>query len=193
MNFNDLNPPIVELPTHKIWHRIQRTRARTGSVRARGLILPPVGTMAGRFDLQDEPVGYLADSPVTALYESLFRRESIIRSLDELKQRDLVAFSATRRLRLVDLRGLEERYPVLQSQRYGSSQAFARNCRLQDVDGVLYASAQHPRHDCLCVFETGIGALSRLTKAPLVEPGSNRLHQSVVAAAIGSQVPIVDQ
>ncbi|RYH46716.1 MAG: RES domain-containing protein [Alcaligenaceae bacterium] len=192
MNFNDLNPPILELPTRGLWYRIQRIKPREGSVRVRGLILPPLGTMTGRFDQEEEPVAYLADSGITALYESMFRRESDSRSFGQLRERHLVVFSATRRLRLADIRGLEERFPVLQSLRYGSTQAFARDCRRQDLDGVLYASAQHPRHQCLCVFEKGIAALRRLTKAPLVEPGSDRMHHSVVAAAIGSQIPIVD-
>lgn len=74
MNLSDLNPPFIELPDHQVWHRIQRVSARRDSVRSRGLILPPVGAMSGRFDLHDEATAYLADSELTALYEVTFGR-----------------------------------------------------------------------------------------------------------------------
>lgn len=112
MNLTDLNPPFIELPEHQVWHRIQRTRARSGSVRMRGFILPPAGTLSGRFDLSDETTAYLADGELTALYESLFRREARSCHLDRLKKRTLSSFRTTSRLR-VDLRGLEESFSVL--------------------------------------------------------------------------------
>lgn len=75
MNFKDLHPPILEIPAHQTWHRVQRTSARRDSVRIKGYVLAPNGCLSGRFDLADEATAYLADSPETALYESLFRRE----------------------------------------------------------------------------------------------------------------------
>lgn len=191
MNLADLNPPFIELPEYQIWHRIQRARARFDSVRVRGFILAPAGTLSGRFDLKDEATAYLADGELTALYESLFRREARSCHLDLLRERTLTSFRTISRLRLVDLRGLEERFPVLQSLRYESTQAFAADCRRSDAHGVLYASAQHPSHGCICLFKEGVERMSRITSVPLVEPGTERLHRSVVLAAHGSQVPII--
>lgn len=68
MNFDDLNPPYIEIPPHYLWYRIQRVKARSDSVRTRGFVLAPAGSLAGRFDLADEPTAYLADTEVTALY-----------------------------------------------------------------------------------------------------------------------------
>lgn len=191
MNLTDLNPPFIELPEHQLWHRIQRARARAGSVRVRGFTMAPTGTLSGRFDLEDEATAYLADGELTALYESLFRREARSLHLDRLKERTLTSFRTTARLRLVDLRGLEERFPVLQSLRYESTQAFAADCRRSDAHGVLYASAQHPYHGCVCLFKEGIARMVRVSNISLVQPGTGRLHRSVVLAAHGSQVPIV--
>ena len=191
MNLSDLNPPFIELPEHQVWHRIQRARARFDSVRVRGFLMGPAGTLSGRFDLEDEATAYLSDSELTALYESLFRREARSCHLDRLKERTLTSFRTTSRLRLVDLRGLEERFPVLQSLRYESTQAFAADCRRSNAHGVLYASAQHPFHGCVCLFKEGIARMAKTTSAPLVQAGTERLHRSVVLAARGSQVPII--
>lgn len=191
MNFKELNPPIIELPAHQIWHRVQRKTARKDSVRISGFVLAPSGGLAGRFDLADEPTAYLGDSPETALYESLFRREVRSCHWDRLQQRALVSFETLHRLRLVDLRGLEERYPVLQSLRYDSTQSFALDCRQRDLHGILYASAQHPYHGCVCLFKAGIEKTKRISSTPLVKPDTEQLHKAVMVAVRGSQVPIV--
>jgi RES domain-containing protein len=191
MNFKDLHPPILEIPDHQVWHRVQRKSSRKGSVRLKGYLLPPTGGMTGRFDLPDEPTVYLADSPETALYESIFRREVRSCHWDRLMARAMVTFETRASLRLADLRGLEERYPVLQSMRYEISQRFSAECRLQGLHGVLYSSAQHPQHSCVCLFHSGILLTKKLTAFALIEPGTNHLLKSVVNAAHGSQVPIV--
>ena len=191
MNFKDLDLPIVETPAHQTWHRVQRTSARRGSVRLMGFILPPTGSLAGRFDLANEPTAYLADSAETALYESLFRREVRSCHWERLQQRSLVSFEGRMSLRLADLRGLEERYPVLQSMRYETSQKFAQDCRLQELHGILHASAQHPHHSCVCLFKSGMERTRKLNSCALVERASGALLKSVVNAARGSQVPIV--
>ena len=92
MNLTVLNPPFIELPDRQTWHRIQRTSWRKDSVRTRGFILPPFGVPTGRFDLPDEPTAYLADSELTSCYEALFRRDTRSYTLDQLRQRSLVAF-----------------------------------------------------------------------------------------------------
>lgn len=191
MNLSDLNPPFIELPDQQLWHRIQRVSARRDSVRSRGFILPPVGAISGRFDLQDEATAYLADSELTALYEVLFRRDARSCALERLRERTLISFRTKPGIRLVDVRGSEERFPVLQSQRYDSTRAFAADCRKSGAHGVLYASAQHPYHGCICLFPEGWARMAKVASTPLVKPGSDRLHRSVVLAAHGAQVPVV--
>ena len=184
-------PPILEIPALQIWHRVQRATARRGSVRLKGYVLAPTGGLTGRFDLADEPTAYLADSPETALYESIFRREVRSCHWDRLLERTMVTFEARASVHLADLRGLEERYPVLQSLRYEVSQKFAQDCRQQDLQGILYASAQHPHHRCVRLFKSGIEQTKKLTSFALVEPGTGHLLKSAVNAARGSQVPII--
>lgn len=191
MNLTELNPPFIELPEQQVWYRIQRAKARSDSVRLRGFVMAPAGTLSGRFDLADEATAYLADSELTALYESLFRREARSCHLDRLRERSLTSFRSIARLRLVDLRGLEEQYPVLQSLRYESTQGFAADCRQSNAHGVLYASAQHPHHGCVCLFKEGIDRMTIATSVPLLQPGTGRLHRSVLLAAHGSQVPVI--
>ncbi len=185
-------PLVIELPTGRTWFRIQRLIALRGSARKNGFILPPAGVLAGRFDLSDEITAYLSDSELTALYETLFRREARACTLQQLSERELVSFENRRALRLADLRGLEERYPVLQSLRYETTQDFAAQYRSMGLDGIIYASAQHPFHHCICLFDSGIGKMRRGLRVPLVQATTGRLHRQIVAAAYGSQVPIVD-
>jgi hypothetical protein len=184
-------PPILEVPANHVWYRVQRKTARNDSVRRRGYVLAPAGGLTGRFDLADEPTAYLADTPETALYESLFRREVRSCHLSRIEQRALLSFEAQASLRLVDLRGLEAHYPVLQSMRYETSQAFAAASRQQGAHGVLYASAQHPSHSCICLFGAGIDRTKKVAAVDLVQAGTELLHKAVVSAARGSQVPIL--
>ncbi|MBC7919291.1 MAG: RES family NAD+ phosphorylase [Rhodoferax sp.] len=184
-------PPILEIPAHQVWHRVQRKTARKDSVRHKGYVLAPPGGLAGRFDLADEATAYLAYSAETALYESLFRREVRSCHFSRIEQRALLSFETQAPLRLVDLRGLEAHYPVLQSMRYETSQAFATACRQQGLHGVLYASAQHASHSCVCLFIAGVERTKKVDAVELVQPGTGLLHKAVVAAARGSQVPIL--
>ncbi len=191
MNLTDLNPPFIELPPNTLWHRIQRIKSRRDSVRMGGFIMPPAGTLGGRFDLADEPTAYLADSELTALYESLFRRDARTCTLSQLRDRTLMSFRTSPGLRLVDVRGLAEPFPVLQSLRYATTQGFAAQSREAGAHGVLYASSQHPYHGCVCLFPEGVARMSKVSSAPLVKPGTDRLHRSVIDAANGAQIVIV--
>jgi RES domain-containing protein len=191
MHYHELNAPVIEVPKQTLWYRIQRIKALKGSVRTNGFVLPPTGIMAGRFDIKTQATAYLADSPETALYESLFRREARSCTLDNLRQRALVIFESTQRLRFADIRGHEESFPVLQAMRYEDTQELAQDCWLQGLHGLVYASAQHPYHSCLCLFSTGMTGVRRLSIAPLIAPNSTRLHKAVVNAAHGSRVPLL--
>lgn len=186
-------PPILEVPAQQVLHRVQRKTAHKDSVRHKGYVLAPPGRLAGRFDLAAEATAYLADSPETALYESLFRREVRSCHLSRIGQRALLTFETQAPLRLVDLRGLEAHYPVLQSMRNETSQAFAAACRQQGLHGVLYASAQHPSHSCICLFGVGMDRTKKVAAVDLVQAGTGLLHKAVVVAARGSQVPLLPE
>ncbi len=192
MNLKDLKPPLIELPAGQTFFRVQLLRARTGSVRTNGLLLPPAGVLSGRFCLPDQLTAYLADSADTALFEALFRRDTVSRSLMDLRKRALLQFTTIQRLRLVDLRPLAEPYPLLQSLRMAQTQALGRDCFQAGQDGLIYASAQHPQHACVCLFPRGIAALKRLHQWALVKPGSRQLLHPVVDAARRSGVPLID-
>ncbi|QEI08681.1 RES family NAD+ phosphorylase [Pigmentiphaga aceris] len=192
MHFLPQETPIVELPAGATWFRVQRIKAISGSVRKRGFILPPAGILAARFDLPDGITAYLADSEPTALYETVFRREATSCTLLQLTERQLVVFTNAKALRLADLRGQEEKYPALHSLRYPVTQDLARRYRVSALDGILFTSAQHATHRCICIFESGIAKMRRGAQIPLVQPGTTRLHRHVLDAAYRSQVPIVD-
>lgn len=183
---------IIELPAGGLFYRVQRTAARKGSVKINRMILPPAGIKAGRFCLADGITAYLADSPETALYEAVFRRElRTFVALSDLRLKTLGTFQSKQALRLVDLRGLEEHYPVLQSQRIERTQAFSQEFFQDGYDGILYASAQHPHHACLCLFQLGCKKIRFLEAWPLVKPATDLLHRAVVDAAKRSGIDIV--
>lgn len=190
MKFKDLNPSVIELAAPYVFYRVQLIRSRATSLKMNGLSMPPMGLMHGRFCLPHEPVAYLADGPETALYESLFRRETVSRTISELRRKCLVEFATTGTLRLADLRGLAEPYPVLQSLRVAQTQELAVDCRAMELDGVVYASAQHPHHTCIALFQSGISQLSKRDSQRLVKMGTNRLLQVVQTALWRSGVPL---
>lgn len=105
--------------------------------------------------------------------------------------RSLAVFTTTATLLRADLRALPEQFPVLVSQRYELSQLTARTCRDQGLHGLLYASAQHPEHTCLCLFSEGISRMKRTSHVPLIQASTGALHKAVVLAARGSQVPLI--
>lgn len=191
MNLKDLNPPLIELPAGQTFFRVQLLRARPGTVKASGLLLPPAGVLSGRFCLPDQVTAYLADSADTALFESQFRREAKSRSLGELRKRALLQLCTTEPLRLVDLRPLAEPYPLLLSLRIEQTQALAKDCFQAGLQGLIYASAQHMQHACVCLFPAGISTLKRQHQFPLVQPGSRRLLKVVADAARRSGVPLL--
>ena len=95
MKFKDINPTVIELAPLYVFYRTQLVTPRATSLKMNDVSMPPVGLMHGRYCLPDEPVAYLADSPETALYESLLRRETVSISLSELRRRCLAEFVTT--------------------------------------------------------------------------------------------------
>ena len=190
MKFKDLNPNIIELAAPYVFFRTQLIRPRTSSVQMNGVTMAPVGLMQGRYCLPNEPVAYLADSPETALYESLLRRETVSRTLSELRRKCLAEFVTTGTLRLADLRSLAEPYPMLQSLRVVQTQELAADCRAMNLDGMFYASTQHPHHTCVALFQSGIKQLSKRNTQRLIKPGTNLLLKVLQTALWRSGVPL---
>lgn len=193
MNLKDLKPPLIELPAGQTFFRVQLLRARRGTVKTNGLLLPPAGVLSGRFCLPDQVTAYLADSEDTALFESQFRRETKSRSLGDLRKRALLQFTTVAPLRLVDLRPLAASYPVLQSERIAHTRTLARDCFEAGFQGLIYASAQQPQHACVCLFPNGMTALRRQQQWPLVKPGTRQLLHAVVDAARRAVVPLLGE
>lgn len=191
MNLKELKPPLIELPAGLTFYRVQLLRARRGTVKSSGLLLPPAGVLSGRFCLPDQVTAYLADSADTALFESQFRRDTKSRSLGDLRKRGLLQFTTTQPLRLVDLRPLAEPYPLLLSLRIEQTQALALDCWKAGYQGLIYASAQHMQHACVCLFPSGIAVLRREHQWPLVKPGTRQLLHNVVDAVRRSGVPLL--
>jgi hypothetical protein len=193
MKLKDLNPPLIELPVGHAFFRVQLLRARRESVRVNGMLLAPAGSLSGRFCLPGQVTAYLADSAHTALFESQFRRDTVSRNLSDLAKRALVQFIIHKPLRLVDLRPLAEPYPLLQSMRIAQTQGLAQEIFEIQHHGLVYASAQHPQHACVCLFPDGMTRLKRTQSWPLVKPGTRQLLRVVVDAARRSGVPLLDQ
>ena len=66
------------------------------------------------------------------------------------------------------------------------------DCKVMGLDGVLYASAQHPQHSCIALFETGITTLRKRGAQRLVKLGTNRLLSVVQTALWRSGVPLLE-
>ncbi len=173
------------------WYRVERRTRRRGATLVSGYSLPPAGLMAGRFDVTTCVVGYFADSPLTTLYETLFRRETAHRTLANVAERQVLRATLRAPLRLLDLCGAEEASPVLVSTRYAETQALALAAHAQGVDGIRYASPQHPSHQCIAVFESALAKLGIVEKTPLVDNTGLRVHRWVAQAQRGSLVPLI--
>jgi hypothetical protein len=147
--------------------------------------------MVGRFDVTTCAVGYFADSPLTTLYEMLFRRATAHRKRADVAERQVLRATLRAPLRLLDLCGAEEASPVLVSTRYAETQALALAARAKGVDGIRYASPQHPSLQCIAVFESALTKLVTVEKTPLVDSTGLRVHPWVAQAQRGPLVPLI--
>lgn len=181
----------IVVPPGHIFFRIQNTKKRKTSRVIKGMNLAPAGLKAGRFCLDNGVTAYLTDNERTALYESIFRREQRRTvALSDLRLKSLGKFVSQKNLRLVDVRGLEEEYPYLHSQRIELTQNLAQECSDAGFHGLLYSSAQHSHNECFCLFESGAKKLSMVDSWNLVKPGTNTLLECVADAAERSGVII---
>lgn len=179
------------LPANAALFRTQASRARKGSIRLGNLRLPPSDLMKGRFDVHGVPVGYFAQSPLTSIYESMCRRDSVMVSNALLAKRHLLCFNTSCDLKLLDLRPLTSQMPFLQSMRFTQTQALAKEARAVGFDGILYLSAQQYGQDCFALFGEGLSTLKMQSRVPLLEPGSGNYHRALADALWGSQIQVV--
>jgi hypothetical protein len=180
-----------DLPAPTVLFRIQRARARRGSLRVGRILLPPSHLLSGRFDVEGIRVGYFAEAPETAVYESLCRREATAVSMQAAAVRTLLCVKTTEPLVLLDLRMHASNWPVLQSLRLGHTQELATEAYAQGFDGIVYCSAQQPNMDSYAIFGDALAGLRAVWSQRLTEPRTGNLHAALVSAVEGAQVPLV--
>ncbi|MFK4706182.1 hypothetical protein ABIC83_003021 [Roseateles asaccharophilus] len=185
------NPPAYELTAGLELYRIQRNAIRRGAKKIGPLRLSPPGLLKGRFDLPDDVVGYFAETPETAGYECLARREAVSMSYEEVAQRELLCVTVTRNLKLLDLRALATAWPVLQALRFASTQELAVSVRDAGFAGIIYRSAQQAGMDAMALFGAHLKALRLAWSEPLVEPGTGNLHSLIADIARGAELAVL--
>ena len=191
MNLKDLEyVPAATLPALQTVYRVQRTVALSATVTIGPLLLPPAGLLSGRFDLAAVDVAYFAETPETAAFEALARREAKTLSLAVLRQREVICVQATSALHLLDLRPHTPTWPVLQSQRLHVTQSLSAAVLLAGFEGILYRSAQQYGHDCYAVFGLALHGFNSVWSQPVLKP-SGAMHPAIVAAIRGAQIPLV--
>lgn len=191
MNLQDiqfLTP--YKLPPGQSLFRVQRRTATANTIRRGPLKLAPLGMAAGRFDVTAAPSAYLAESPETSLYESVFRREATGVSLARLAQQELVTVQITQEVELGDLRPHASSWPVLQSLRYSETRELAEAAFAAGYQGLLYRSAQQAGQDCIVWFDPPAGAVKLLSATSLVSE-SGALSRWAFDAARRSRVALV--
>ncbi len=183
--------PSFDLPAPSVLFRIQRSRARHGSLRVGRILLPPTHLLSGRFDIAGVAVGYFAEAPETAAYESLCRREAAALSIKLAAMRTLVCLQTSRALTLLNLRKHASSWPVLQSLRLTHTQELAAEAHAQGFAGIVYRSAQQPDMDCYAIFGDALIGMRAVWAERLVEPGTGNVHAVLAGAIKGSQVPLL--
>lgn len=191
MNLQDiqfLTP--YKLPAGQSLYRVQRKTATPETIRRGPLKLAPLGMGVGRFDLTATPCAYLAESPETSLYESVFRREATGVSLTRLAQQELLTVQITQEIDVGDLRPHAPSWPVLQSLRYSETRELAEAAFAAGYRGLFYRSAQQFGQDCIVWFDPPAGAVKVLSRTTLVNE-SGALSRWAFDAARRSRVPLV--
>ncbi len=188
MKFLDLQylPPIT-LAASQTVYRVQRTKARPGAVSIGPLKMAPIGDMSGRFALANTETGYFAESPETAIYETLVRREAVSLSVSNASARQLLCLRTLRPVHLLDLRQHASSWPVLQSLRFSATQEIAAGALAAGFQGIAYRSAQHYGQDCFVVFGASVKGFRLVWRKALVLPDGS-MHQALATAILGGQI-----
>jgi hypothetical protein len=183
--------PSFDLPAPAVLYRVQRLRARRGSQRVGRVLLPPSDLLNGRFDVAGTAVGYFAEAPETAVYESLCRREAAFLSVQAAATRALLCVQSSRTLTLLDLRPHASSWPVLQSLRLAHTQEVAAEAKAQGFAGIVYCSAQQQNMHCFALFGQSLNGLRAVWSEQLIESGTGNVHAVLASGIRGSQVPLV--
>lgn len=188
MKLHDLQylPPVT-LAASQTVYRVQRIKARPGAVLIGPLKMAPIGDMSGRFALAKTETGYFAESPETAIYESLVRREAVSLSINNAAGRQLLCLRAMRPVQLLDLRQHASSWPVLQSLRFSATQEIAAEAMAAGFEGIAYRSAQHYGQDCFVVFGAGLKAFKLVWRKALLLPDGS-MHRALATAIRGGQI-----
>jgi hypothetical protein len=188
MKLQDLQylPPITLAGSQTVY-RIQRIKARPGAAAVGPLRMAPIGDMSSRFAVATTEGGYFAESPETAIYESLVRREAVSLSISDAASRQLLCLRTTRPVQLLDLRQHASSWPVLQSLRFSATQEIAAEALAAGFEGIAYLSAQQYGQDCFVVFGSSLKAFKLVWRKALVLPDGS-MHQALAAAIQGGQI-----
>ncbi len=191
MKLHDLQylPPVA-LAASQTVYRVQRTKARPGAVSIGPLRMAPIGDMSGRFASAKTETGYFAESPETAIYESLVRREAVSLSITNAATRQILCLRATRPVQLLDLRQHAASWPVLQSLRFSVTQEIAAGALAEGFEGIAYRSAQHYGQDCFVVFGAALKAFKLVWRKGLVLTDGS-MYQALATAIRGGQIMLV--
>lgn len=179
------------VPKHATLFRIQRLRNRKGARRYGGIRVSGAGEpLRGRFDLGQAPVAYFAESPETAVYEVMARREAEILSVADAALRGLLYATCRRPLRLLDVRPHANAWPFLQATRFQATQQLARSVANAGYEGLVYKSAQQHGADCFAIFgEAALRSIRVTASENLVGP-NGELHQALSSAARGAAIMV---
>jgi hypothetical protein len=188
MRLHDLQylPPVA-LAASQTVYRVQRARSRPGAATIGPLKMAPIGDLSSRFAIAKAATCYFAESPETALYESLVRREAVLLSISVAAGRQLLCLRTTRPIQLLDLRPHASTWPVLQSLRFSATQDIAAEAAAEGFEGIAYRSAQHFGQDCFVVFGAGLKAFKLVWREALMLPDGS-MHQALAAAIRGGQI-----
>jgi hypothetical protein len=186
------------LPAATALYRVQRPAASASGYAVGPVRLPAAPGRRGRFDLTARHVAAFALDAETAVYETLARSTARAVSLSLLGARELLDVQTTVDIPVVDARPHARAWPFVTAARYASTQDEAEEAdRVHHLFGVLYASAQRQGAQCVALFDKPLGSapsvLTTLTpgSTALLHSASGGLHRAVVAALIGSQLPLV--
>lgn len=168
--------PTFTLHAHVTLFRVQRVPQHHRGLTVGCLHLNHPGGLVWRYDLPDEATAYFAQSPTTACYEALCRRDKPWVSLDEIKRRELLVMTTTAATQLLDLRSAAMEWPVLQSQVFSFTQGVALEAREAGYKGLIYPSAQQLGGDCIALFPGAFSDQRLLAREPLLDPGGQTLH-----------------
>ena len=190
MKLHDLQylPPVT-LAASQTVYRVQRIKARPGAASIGPLKMAPISDMYGRFALATTETCYFAESPETAIYESLVRREAISLSISNAAGRQILCLRTTRPVQLLDLRQHASSWPVLQSLRFSVTQEIAAEALVAGFEGIAYRSAQHYGQDCFVVFGGGLKNFKLVWRKALILPDGS-MHQALAAAVRGGQITL---